>query len=630
MKKYPFKFLDSYDSGDTSIFFGRDEEIKALYEMVFQNPIVLVYGASGTGKTSLIQCGLGGKFKSYDWLPLMVRRGSNINAALQKVLEDAGGNSENFDQELDDANEKELPRLAKLVRGVYLSQFKTIYLIFDQFEELFILGKKIEQETFIKSVNELLQMGQPVKILFSIREEYLGHLSEFEKAVPQLFRKKLRVEPMNLNKVRQVIVGAAGYESSNVRLRAGETEQIAKAIFDKIKGKEKSLTIQLPYLQVFLDKFYLTLTNDESRQAHAEFDMHTLNKMGDIGDVLSNFLEDQVQYITKKLSLQFANVSINMTWEMLSPFATLEGTKEPINKQELHEKLSNERNDLIDAALSAFINGRILRYTEETDQYEIAHDSLAKSIAAKRSDEEIAMLEIKRLIKSQTSLKGEARETFTEKQMIFFEPFLDKIKLSPQEQILIQQSLDAVARLKAEKKKEKDKENQRLLEKQRTQKKFIHLMVIALVLMVGIVVWALIQRGEAKKEKIIAEAEKKSADIAKAVAETAQRIAKTAEGEALKARDIAIEAKKKIRSQQKKITVNEFEIAIQKNQWAEDKKDELIDSANKKIAFGKNYEDIDKNDWAKQNYEAGNKIYRDTMPAHKKPGVILHPTNKIP
>ena len=60
MKKYPFKFLDSYNQKDKDIFFGRDEEIEALYEMVFQTPILLIYGASGTGKTSLIQCGLAG------------------------------------------------------------------------------------------------------------------------------------------------------------------------------------------------------------------------------------------------------------------------------------------------------------------------------------------------------------------------------------------------------------------------------------------------------------------------------------------------------------------------------------------------------------------------------------------
>ncbi len=213
MKKYPFKFLDSYDQDDTSIFFGRDEEISTLYEMVFQSPILLVYGASGTGKTSLIQCGLAGRFQSHDWQALTIRRGSNINTAFENALAAGGSNSPQeedmswlndlmeCDTETIAAVAKPLTPLARKFKTIYLKSFRPLYLIFDQFEELFILGTKKEQLQFIETVKEILQLEQPVKMIFSIREEYLGHLNEFEKAVPQLFRKKLRVEPMNLDKV---------------------------------------------------------------------------------------------------------------------------------------------------------------------------------------------------------------------------------------------------------------------------------------------------------------------------------------------------------------------------------------------------------------------------------------------
>jgi len=90
-KKYPFKFLDAYTREDADIFFGREAEVDALYEMVFQTDLLLVYGASGTGKTSLIQCGLASKFQSHDWLALNIRRGSDLNEALEKALVQAGG-----------------------------------------------------------------------------------------------------------------------------------------------------------------------------------------------------------------------------------------------------------------------------------------------------------------------------------------------------------------------------------------------------------------------------------------------------------------------------------------------------------------------------------------------------------
>ena len=82
----PFKFLDAYTREDLDQFFGRGEETTQLYELVNQNRLVLLYGPSGTGKTSLIQCGLGNRFEATDWLPLFVRRGAHLPTSLQKAL----------------------------------------------------------------------------------------------------------------------------------------------------------------------------------------------------------------------------------------------------------------------------------------------------------------------------------------------------------------------------------------------------------------------------------------------------------------------------------------------------------------------------------------------------------------
>lgn len=449
MKKYPFKFLDSYRREDRGVFFGRDEEIKALYDMVFQSSIVLVYGASGTGKTSLINCGLASKFEPHDWYNLMIRRGSNINDSLEMALNNAGGNmartSEGFnllDQWEDDSktNIEELIPVCRSLEAIYQKYFRPIYLIFDQFEELFILGTSKEQNIFINTVQDILQSEQPVKLIFSIREEYLGHLFEFEREVPQLLRKKLRIEPMNLEKVNQVVIGVSEYEDSNIKIKEGEYDLVAEGIFEKVKGSEKSLTIQLPFLQVFLDKFYLKVSGDKNRTAEAEFNIENLNEMGEIGDVLINFLEEQVTSITTKLGDKYQNLTSEAIWKILSPFSTLEGTKEPISIQELYNRLPNLNSVMIDDVVEAFIQSRILRYNEGTETFEIAHDALAKPIAEKRSVEDNTLLEIKRLINGQVTVKKEAREYFTEKQLGFIEPYLIKIIIDDEEKDWISKS----------------------------------------------------------------------------------------------------------------------------------------------------------------------------------------------
>ena len=82
----PFKFLDAYTREDRDIFFGRERETEEMYQKVFESKILLVYGISGTGKTSLINCGLANKFEESDWLPINIRRGRDINSSLEDEL----------------------------------------------------------------------------------------------------------------------------------------------------------------------------------------------------------------------------------------------------------------------------------------------------------------------------------------------------------------------------------------------------------------------------------------------------------------------------------------------------------------------------------------------------------------
>jgi hypothetical protein len=176
----PFKFLDAYTKEDKDIFFGRDNEIEELYQKVFGNKLLLVCGVSGTGKTSLIDCGLANKFEESDWLPVNIRRGANIVDSLWKDLgklmitpvEDDKGVSGKGDKREDMLRNlpthdsrltthenimaikgKEGKRnFVKALQSLYLDHFKPIYLIFDQFEEVFIFGNREERKEFLKEV----------------------------------------------------------------------------------------------------------------------------------------------------------------------------------------------------------------------------------------------------------------------------------------------------------------------------------------------------------------------------------------------------------------------------------------------------------------------------------------------
>ena len=201
--KSPFKFLDAFTLKDKDAFFGRDQEIDTLYSLVYKTPMVLVYGLSGTGKTSLIQCGLANRFDGPDWYPVFIRRNNNINTSTNAVLRNALGNQ---------TKETVAENISLLLRKT----LRPVYLLFDQFEELFILGKEEEQKVFMESIRELLDAQLPCKIMLIMREEYIGQLYAYETLIPELFDHRFRVEPMGPNKVKSVI--SSSFDKFNIHL----------------------------------------------------------------------------------------------------------------------------------------------------------------------------------------------------------------------------------------------------------------------------------------------------------------------------------------------------------------------------------------------------------------------------
>ncbi|MBW4566220.1 MAG: caspase family protein [Mojavia pulchra JT2-VF2] len=54
----PYRGLESYEEEHSHLFFGRDRQIKKLYEKVYQHTFTVVVGVPGTGKSSLVKAGL--------------------------------------------------------------------------------------------------------------------------------------------------------------------------------------------------------------------------------------------------------------------------------------------------------------------------------------------------------------------------------------------------------------------------------------------------------------------------------------------------------------------------------------------------------------------------------------------
>lgn len=426
----PFKFLDFYKLEDRASFFGRDAEIEQLYKTVFKTPLLLLYGLSGTGKTSLVQCGLASRFQGPDWYPLFIRRGKDLNASLRATLRQAAG--------------QEAPEdITGAVSHLFRHYLRPVYLIFDQFEELFILGNWEEQKKFAEDLQALLKADLPCKILLVMREEYLGQLYHFEQVIPQLFDYRMRVERMNPAKVKAVL--ESSFEQFNITLEPPAEERLQQ-IIDNISGEKSD--IQLPYLQVYLHMLYeedydRTYGDDPPDTAlpSLTFTKEEIRRFGPIEKVLEKFLIQQREELQSSLGRSFRDLPEQAVRKVLDTFVTNEGTKRPVTytyegegesrRIELEPAILQFIGPLPPGALTACLEAlqerRLLRFSEES--IELAHDSLAALIDDQRTDEQKHLNEVKLRIANNYREWERTGEYLSRRALISLERDLPKIQL---------------------------------------------------------------------------------------------------------------------------------------------------------------------------------------------------------
>lgn len=359
MLKNPFKFLDSYQKEDKDRFFGREKETAQLFNAVQSSNLVMVYGGSGTGKTSLINCGLGNKFLTSDWLPIFIRQKKDINASLRSEIR------QRFQDPSDFAPEQPLRHS---VRKLYLEHFRPVYLIFDQFEELYIMGTKAERQEFHRTVSDLLQSGLHCKILLIIREEYLAYLAEFEKVVPSLFDNRLRIEKMSDRNLARVVAGTCRY--GNIHLE--DPRRVVPAILNNLRTKRDR--VDLSNLQVYMDRLW---RKDIERQQQAGkqveqvvFDRPLIDSVGKMENVLSDFLDEQLAEVEEGLRRRGVQEAEGLPLEILFTLVTEDATKRNMELESISQALPKNRKlapDDVAYCLERFEDIRLLRNFREQD-----------------------------------------------------------------------------------------------------------------------------------------------------------------------------------------------------------------------------------------------------------------------
>ena len=194
----PYRSLSSFTESpaDAQVFYGRTKLTQDLINRVRnQERLIAVFGASGSGKSSLIRAGLlyhlnklGQEIAwSNNWLyfepftptdkPLQ-----SLLAARQINSQSTTEESHNLQADLEAQNDYQLIKQIKL-KFKSLPKDIPIVLIIDQFEECFTMGDEKEQRKFIDCLTRLIKTKPNFYLIIAMRSDFRQRLREYPQFV---------------------------------------------------------------------------------------------------------------------------------------------------------------------------------------------------------------------------------------------------------------------------------------------------------------------------------------------------------------------------------------------------------------------------------------------------------------
>jgi WD40 repeat protein len=253
----PYRGLLPYDQAHEPVFYGRDRLTAALAGTLAQAGLVMVTGASGAGKTSLLQAGLVPALArgvqlpgSSSWFrismtpgprPLtefsaqLAQLGDRDPAVIRKGLADAPGEAQLLVSDIvqaaaDRQQDREGPG-AGWARNP--GEAARLVLVVDQFEQVFAaMGEEgqLERAAFIEAMCAAAtrpagSREEPAAlVVIAVRGDYWDRCAAFPELVPAMQDDQIVVGPMTDTDLRDVIAGPA--QASGLTVEPGLVEEV--------------------------------------------------------------------------------------------------------------------------------------------------------------------------------------------------------------------------------------------------------------------------------------------------------------------------------------------------------------------------------------------------------------------
>jgi hypothetical protein len=372
-----------FEREEKNRFFGREREISELQSLLTAHRTLLLYAASGTGKTSLLNAGL---------VPLMEQEGFEIfPIARVSGLIPGGVRPEDISNIYvfntlmgwteDEEAYKTLPRmsLAEFLKAREHSLDSEGFpaprlIIFDQFEELFTLYQEHwkQREDFFHQVAKALEEDPVLRVLFVMREDYLAKLDPYVSLLLERLRARYRLVRLRFEDACYAVEGPLKGSG-----RSFANGVVTRLVGELLKTKVESVTgetveavgeyVEPVQLQIVCRNLWDSLPADVTVITSGH-----LHAFGDVDEALKGFYENAVQKTTSETTAKEEELRRWFAHELITPA----GTRGTVYRgKEDTAGISNAAVDILE-------NEHILRGEMRAGAhwYELTHDRLIEPI----------------------------------------------------------------------------------------------------------------------------------------------------------------------------------------------------------------------------------------------------------
>ncbi|MHB0772305.1 SUMF1/EgtB/PvdO family nonheme iron enzyme [Bradyrhizobium sp. 1.29L] len=362
LPREPFRYLHWYGAEHVEVFFGRNRRIRDLYYQVADPDtpaLVLVYGASGVGKSSLMQAGV---------LPRL-----SLTFAVRAHRRESG---KSLEQCLEDL-------LAKGGDGD--AGGKPIIFLIDQIEEVFIdtcVDGNAELAALFSRIKAVLgSRSQLSKIILSFRSEWLANVRArlFEA---DICYSEFYLERLTRDEIEDVVRGV----SSTARLRKFYGVQVDERLPDRVADDlldDPDSPIS-PLLSIILTRLWTEAKARRAGEQRLDEDVYEERMRAKLD--LDQFLTEQIKAVSMSRPVDVAS---GLVIDVLYRHTTDQGTAKELSRKQLKDiyyHLGEEGDQYLDSLLESLCAVSLL-YTavpEESSEQEqagrmtrLAHDTLA-------------------------------------------------------------------------------------------------------------------------------------------------------------------------------------------------------------------------------------------------------------